>query len=78
MSVIVLDAATILKLRADGTSVKISDREGNIVGTFFPVQPNELAEGEVPDIPEEELQRREARWQGLTSDEVLQRLRSRR
>ena len=73
MSTIVLDAESAAALRQCGQSAVLKDADGNIVGYFEP--PVRIyEEGEIPEFDEEELDRREARHEVVSSEEVRRRL----
>jgi hypothetical protein len=76
MSTITIDEATAAKLRAFSDRVELLDANGNLVGIFRPI-PKVYQEGEVPELSPEEIQRRLASPDKLTSDEVMRRLRAR-
>jgi hypothetical protein len=73
MSTIILDPQSVEVLRKCADSAVLRDQEGNIVGYFEP-PPRLYQPGEIPDLDEAELQRRENRWQGIASSEVRRQL----
>jgi hypothetical protein len=73
MSRVTLDEASIEKLRSSAAPVQILDAEGKVIGTFTPAM-RVYKRGEVPDISEEELQRRYNESPRMTTEEVLRRL----
>ncbi|HUE73020.1 MAG TPA: hypothetical protein VMP01_19200 [Pirellulaceae bacterium] len=74
MTQIMLDQATIDRLRAAGKVAQILDPHGTTVGFFEPADLHVYDEGELPDFDETELDRREQRWQGIPAEEVRRRL----
>lgn len=73
MSTIVLDPQAADALRKCAQSAVLRDRDGNVVGYFEP-PPKLYRPGEIPEFDEAELDRREARWEGIPSDEARRRL----
>ncbi len=73
MSTIILDPRSIEALKRCTDSAVLKDENGNIVGYFEP-PPGLYEPGEIPEFDEEELDRREHRWQGIPSPEVRRQL----
>jgi hypothetical protein len=69
MGKIVLNAELAAALRNCKAPAQLCDSDGNVIGYFEP--PVCLYEpGEIPEFDEEELDRREARHEVMTSEEV--------
>ena len=69
MSSIVLDAAAVAALKNCKQPAIIRDSNGAVVGLFEP--PKRIYnEGEISEIDEAELDRREREWKGIPSSEV--------
>jgi hypothetical protein len=73
MSTIVLDPQSVEALRNCNQSAVLRDRDGNVVGYFEP-PPKLYQPGETPSFDEAELDRREARWEGIPATEARRRL----
>jgi hypothetical protein len=64
MSRLTVDSATLAKLQALSEPVEVCDQDGHVVGQFVPY-PRPLSAASIElDIPEEELDRRAANFQG--------------
>jgi hypothetical protein len=74
MSTIVLDQNSAEKLANCGEPVVLRDQKGKVIGYFEPARLHEFEEGEIPQFDEDELDRREARHDGIPSHEVRRRL----
>ena len=77
MSTIVLDTSAVEALRKCGEPAVLRDANGKVVGYFEPAVRVYKA-GETPEFDEDELDRREARHDVLSSEEVRRRLGIRR
>ncbi len=73
MSTIVLDAAAIEALKKCREPAVLRDSNGAVVGYFEPPE-RIYQEGEIPEFDEDELDRREASHNVMSSDEVRRRL----
>ena len=73
MSSVTLDQSSVEQLRGSGTRVEVRDPQGNVVGYFRPL-PRVYQYGEMPDLSAEELKKRFASKNCLTTEEVLRRL----
>ena len=72
MGKIVLNSELAAELQKCRRSTMLCDPDGNVVGYFEPLRIYEP--GEIPEFDEEELARREARHEVMTSEEVRRRL----
>jgi hypothetical protein len=83
MTRVILDAATVEKLHGLSESLELCDEAGNVFGRFVPDETSpafrQWLKNLDPGISNEEMQRRaeRARTDGLSTEQVLQRLRSR-
>ena len=73
MSTIVLDSAAADALRKCVEPAVLRDSAGNVVGYFEPAL-RVYEEGEIPDLDEDELDRREAQRNVIPAEEVRRRL----
>jgi hypothetical protein len=73
MSTIVLDPQSSAVLRKCAEPAELRDADGKLVGYFQPAMPV-YEPRDIPEFGEEELDRREKRWQGIPSSEVRRRL----
>jgi len=73
MDRVILDAATLARLRNGGRQVAVCDEAGQVIGHFVPAAPAAGADPRLPDISEEELDRieRESGGVGRPLDEIL-------
>lgn len=71
MEFIVLDDATVSRLRALTTNVPLFDGGGSIVGWFYPEADKSDYESAKPPISDEELRRRSREGGGRTLDEIM-------
>jgi hypothetical protein len=71
MSTIVIDAEMARLLKSFGQSAVLRDTDGNIIGVF---EPRLYDPALIPEFDEDELDRREANFQGIPSAEVRRRL----
>jgi hypothetical protein len=71
MSTIVIDAETARLLRNSGESALLRDTDGKIIGYF---ERRLYDPAVIPEFDEDELDRREANFQGIPSAEVRRRL----
>lgn len=72
MPTVTLDAQSADRLRMCAERTVLTDAQGRVVGYFEPAAYH--AEYEIPEFDEDELDRREARHDVLTSAEVRRRL----
>ena len=74
MTAITLDQSSAERLRGCQQITALRDPQGKIIGYFEPRALHIYQEGEIPEFDEDELDRREARHDVLTSEEVRRRL----
>jgi len=74
MTAVVLDHASAEKLRECQQLTAVRDPEGKLIGYFEPRSQHVYQEGEIPEFDEDELDRREANRDVLSSAEVRRRL----
>lgn len=74
MTTIVLDQSLAEMLRQCKEMTVLRDSDGKLVGYFEPRDLHVYEEGEIPELDEDELDRRVARWEGIPSAEVRRRL----
>jgi hypothetical protein len=72
MSTIVLDTNSIAILRKCSERAVLHDAAGKVVGYFEPAKLYDPRD--IPEFDEDELDRREARWEGISSAEARRRL----
>jgi hypothetical protein len=79
---VVVDAATVAKLRGLGEPLEFRDEAGNLLGTFQPDEKSPAFRAWLRSLDhglsEEEVKRRVNSRDGLSTDEVLVRLRGQR
>jgi len=79
MTRITVDSATIARLRGLGESLEFCDEHGTLLGRFEPDEKSpafrEWLRSVEPGISDAEFKRREERNEGVSTDELLQRLR---
>jgi hypothetical protein len=73
VATIVLDPSSADLLRQCSERAVLRDKAGNVVGYFEPAA-RKYEPGEIPEFDEAELDRREARWEGIPSSEARRRL----
>jgi hypothetical protein len=73
MSTITIDHQSAAALRQCVGLTVLRDSKGQVVGYFQPVEPK-YDPRDIPEFDEEELDRREQRWEGIPSAEVRRRL----
>lgn len=82
MTRVVVDAATVIKLQGLSQFLELCDEQGNVLGRFEPDEKSpafrEWLRNLDPGISEEEIQHRvqRARREGLSTEQVLERLRA--
>ena len=69
MGKIVVSAELAVLLRKCEQEVTLCDADGNVIG-FFERHCDSMIQGDIPEFDEEELDRREARHEVMTSEEV--------
>lgn len=84
MTRVVIDSDTVEKLRGLSESMELCDEAGNVFGRFVPDEGSpafrEWLRNLDPGISKEEMQRRaeRAHGEGLSTEQLIERLRSRR
>jgi hypothetical protein len=81
MTRVIVDSTTREKLKGLSQFLELCDEQGNVLGRFEPDEKSpafrEWLRNLDPEISEEEMQRREASGSGITTEELLARLRAR-
>ena len=73
MSNLILDSEVIAKLRAATGPCWLRDSEGNLIGYYHPGKlkpPQVMEEGQIPELSDEEYERRVAEGGGRTWKEI--------
>jgi hypothetical protein len=73
---IIIDDEMREKLKGAREAVQVVDLDGNLLGTFRPIDVPPYDPSLIPPISEEELRRRTAEPGGYTTEEVLKHLES--
>jgi hypothetical protein len=71
MSRLTVDSATVAKLRGLSEPVDLCDEQGHVVGHFVPYGGGIPSAALELDIPEKELDRRAANFQGRPLDDLI-------
>jgi hypothetical protein len=75
MTQVLVDGETQKKLKGLAGVALVRGEDGAVLGTFHPAKPRKVyAEGEVPELTEEEIRRRLSEPGGKTWDELRQEL----